>query len=107
ERRVENGAARARAAEEAQARLLEAEAALRPFEPIAQTGPGIDTNRLRAPVHPRMNVERFHPVATRRLRFTIHATTDAEPCVDELEVYGAAPERGQADARGDKGQPDP
>ena len=107
ERRVENAAARARAADEAQARLLEVEAELRPFEPIAQTDPGIDTNRLRAPVHPRMNVERFLPVATKRLRFTIHATTDAEPCIDELEVYAAAPERRPADARGDKAQRDP
>ncbi len=42
---------------------------------------------LRAPVHPRENSERFAPVVARRLRFTVTRTTDAEPCLDELEVY--------------------
>src|SRR5439155_168456 len=51
--------------------------------------PSMDTNRLRAPVSARRNVERFAPVAARRVRFTINATTDIEPCIDELEVYGA------------------
>ena len=43
----------------------------------------------RAPVNPRRNVERFVPTAAKRLRFTIERTTDAEPCIDELEVYTA------------------
>ena len=44
----------------------------------------------RPAVHPRLNVERFAPVAAKRLRFTITETTGAEPCVDELEVYSVA-----------------
>ncbi|HEV8542069.1 MAG TPA: DUF1549 and DUF1553 domain-containing protein [Verrucomicrobiae bacterium] len=61
------------------------------FEALAQSGPVIDTNHLRAAVHPRMNVERFPPIAATRLRFTISATADgSEPCLDELEVFTAA-----------------
>ena len=79
--------ARAEEAAHKRRRLAEVEALLARFEPLAQTGPSIDTNRLRAPVHPRVNVERFSPVTAKRLRFTVNATTDAEPCIDELEVY--------------------
>ena len=43
----------------------------------------------RPPVQPRRNVERFHPIEARFVRFTIAATVDGtEPCIDELEVYG-------------------
>lgn len=35
------------------------------------------------------NVERFLPVTARYVRFSIHETTDAEPCLDELEVFSA------------------
>jgi hypothetical protein len=92
ERYVPDSAARLRAAEAAQAQLAELEAQLTEFEPLAQSSLSIDTTRLRAPVHPRLNVDRFAPVAAKRLRFTIQATTDAEPCLDELEVYTALPE---------------
>jgi hypothetical protein len=44
---------------------------------------------MRGPVNPRRNVERFAATPARRLRFTITRTTDAEPCIDELEVYTA------------------
>ena len=44
---------------------------------------------LRPPVNARRNVERFSPVSAGRLRFTVVRTTDAEPCLDELEVYTA------------------
>ena len=44
---------------------------------------------LRPPVHPRLNVDRFAAVEARYLRFTIEATTSAEPCLDELEVFSA------------------
>src|SRR6185436_5519675 len=37
----------------------------------------------------RKNIERIAPVTARKLRFTISKTTDAEPCIDELEVYAA------------------
>ncbi|MEW6157989.1 MAG: DUF1553 domain-containing protein, partial [Verrucomicrobiota bacterium] len=42
---------------------------------------------MRSAVHPRVNVEKFKPVLARRLRFTITRSTDAEPCIDELEVF--------------------
>ena len=37
----------------------------------------------------RQNLERVAPVSAKKLRFTISRTTDAEPCIDELEVYAA------------------
>ncbi|MCW5554150.1 MAG: PSD1 domain-containing protein [Verrucomicrobiae bacterium] len=69
-------------------RLLELDARLAEFEPLAQVG-RLDTNLLRAPVNARQNLERFVPIATKRLRFTIAEATGAEPCIDELEVYTA------------------
>jgi mono/diheme cytochrome c family protein len=43
----------------------------------------------RPPVNVRRNVEDFEPVSARFVRFTVLATTDgAEPCLDELEVFG-------------------
>ncbi len=44
----------------------------------------------RTPVNPRLNTDRFAPVKTRRLRFTILATNNLEPCVDEFEVFDSA-----------------
>jgi hypothetical protein len=69
------------------ARLSELEQQLAAFEPVAQTGGRVDTNRLRNAAHPRLNVERFTPARARHLRFTINATTGLEPCIDELEVF--------------------
>ena len=56
------------------------------------------TARPRAPVHPGRNVEEFPPIDARFLRFTIdRTTTGAQPCLDELEVYGPEdPERNLA-----------
>jgi hypothetical protein len=65
--------------------LREIEARMDELEPLA-TAEG-STNRLRVAVSPRRNVERFTPVSARRVRFTVNATTDVEPCIDELEVY--------------------
>lgn len=42
---------------------------------------------LRMPVNARLNIERFVPVSARFVRFTVAATTDIEPCIDELEIY--------------------
>jgi mono/diheme cytochrome c family protein len=47
---------------------------------------------LRGRVTRGANVERFAPVDARFLRMTITATTDVEPCIDELEVFTAGPE---------------
>jgi hypothetical protein len=46
---------------------------------------------MRVAVNARRNVERLEPVVAKRLRFTVAKTTDAEPCIDELEVYTAEP----------------
>ena len=69
------------------AELENVESRLDELEPTARSGSAIDTNRLRVSVSPRRNVERFAPVSARRIRFTVEATTDIEPCIDELEVY--------------------
>jgi cytochrome c553 len=43
---------------------------------------------LRVPVGPQGNVDTFPAVVARWVRFTVRATTgDAEPCLDELEVF--------------------
>ena len=50
----------------------------------------VDTNRVaRAGESRGSNIERFAPVTAQAVRFTVEATTDAEPCIDELEVYTA------------------
>jgi len=86
--RTADSAARERELEERRRLLAEVERELEQFEPLAKPlAP--DTNALRAPVNARKNVERFGPVSARQLRFTILKTTDAEPCIDELEVYTA------------------
>ncbi len=42
----------------------------------------------RAMVSPRQNLERFAPVSAKRVRFTILATNQLEPCIDEFEIFG-------------------
>jgi mono/diheme cytochrome c family protein len=67
--------------------LARVESRLDAFEPIAR--PDLDTP-ARPMASPRRNVERFAPVAARMIRMTILATSNqAEPCIDELEVYTA------------------
>ena len=48
------------------------------------------------PVNPRRNVERIAPVTAKSVRFTILATNNLEPCLDELEVFGPEPARNLA-----------
>jgi hypothetical protein len=62
--------------------------------PADQSGPAIASANgaqpaLRPAVNPRQNLDRFPPLRTRRVRFTILATSGAEPCLDELEIYTA------------------
>ena len=47
-----------------------------------------DRPALRIPVTRDLNVERFRPTTAKHVRFTINMTSDVEPCVDELEVFG-------------------
>jgi hypothetical protein len=43
------------------------------------------------------NVDRFAPIRTKYVRFTVLATSGAEPCIDELEIYAPdAPTRNLA-----------
>ena len=51
--------------------------------PAAADAPGA----LRAPVDFVRNEERFAPTDAKFVRFTVLATTGAEPCLDELEVW--------------------
>ena len=52
---------------------------------LAEAGVG----RLRRAVTHRQNVDRFAPTPARFVRFTILATSAAEPCLDELEVFSS------------------
>ncbi len=87
---------------EARTKTLRAEldlvaASLRALEPLARAtntpAASGEASPLRAPVNRGGNVERFDPVEAKFIRFTITATTQLEPCIDELEVFtaGAAP----------------
>jgi hypothetical protein len=46
----------------------------------------------RSMVSPRQNLERFAPAAAKRVRFTILATNQLEPCLDEFEIFGESGE---------------
>jgi len=92
--RMEDAASNREEASQAKRALAKIDSELAIFEPLAHpTGCGA-TNALRPPVNARRNVEKFEPVRAKRLRFTITATTDAEPCIDELEVYALDPTQG-------------
>jgi hypothetical protein len=73
------------AALEAQMRGLRAQA-----EPLARLDvPLADPAALRSSVQATGNIERFAPIAARWIRMTILTTNNAEPCVDELEIFAA------------------
>jgi hypothetical protein len=42
---------------------------------------------LRSAVSAKRNIDRFQPLTTDRLRFTIHETNRLAPCIDELEIF--------------------
>jgi len=67
-------------------RLAEIETTLDELEPVAQKC-GATNQAKRIAVNPRRNVERFAPVLAKRIRIILSKTTDAEPCIDEFEVY--------------------
>ncbi len=71
---------RAQALREDIARL---EKQLGDLAPLARSG------AARVAVNAKVNVDRFPPVKTRKVRFTIEATNTLEPCIDELEVFNA------------------
>ncbi len=62
-----------------------------------ESGPSLDQMQPLATVPPsrpgvnaRSNSDRFPPVKTKRLKFTINATNTIEPCIDELEIFNTA-----------------
>ena len=63
------------------------------FTPLAKSGV------TRPMVNARENTDRFAPVKTQRVRFTIRETNNREPCIDELEVFNVAGENIALDAR--------
>ncbi len=83
DRDLHTPAAEASRAEEKQlkSRLAEIDKELAHFVPMAKSG------AERPMINPRENSDRFTPVKTQRLRFTIKTTTNLEPCIDELEVF--------------------
>jgi hypothetical protein len=68
------------------AELAAIEEAIAGLESLAPPG-------RRAALNTRRNIERFAPVAARRLRFTILQSNVSEPCIDEIEAFAAGPER--------------
>lgn len=66
---------------EANTAIAEIDQQLASLVPLARSGV------KRAMVNAHMNVERLTPVKAKRLRLTIHATNNLEPCIDELEVF--------------------
>ncbi len=63
------------------------------LEPLAD--PSENSVSRRVPIHASKNVDRFAPVRTSKVRFTVHKTTfdRFEPCLDEFEVFTAGSER--------------
>jgi len=68
--------------------LAEVESRLAALEPLADPA-AVKPRRL--PVSALLNTERFAPVTAKAVRFTVEATNQAEPCIDELEVFTAGP----------------
>lgn len=56
------------------------------FVPLAKSGV------KRSMINARENVDRFAPMTTKRVRFSIRETNNLEPCIDELEVFSTAGE---------------
>ena len=56
---------------------------------LQQLVPLAGSGTSRPMINARENVERFKPVRAQRLRFTIRETNQLEPCIDEIEAYGA------------------
>ncbi|MEX2027695.1 MAG: DUF1549 domain-containing protein, partial [Pirellulaceae bacterium] len=88
-RDVDDAQQRAERAETVQQELAAVVGQLDQFEPAADLEAPFET--LRAPVSRGRNVDRFTPLEALFVRFTVFATTDIEPCIDELEVFTTGP----------------
>ncbi|MFN0076329.1 MAG: DUF1549 and DUF1553 domain-containing protein [Prosthecobacter sp.] len=78
-------AARAEAAR-LKLRLAEIDKELARFVPLVKSG------AERPMINARENADRFAPMKAKRVRFTIKATNNLEPCIDELEVFNTSGE---------------
>lgn len=67
-------------------RLTEIDRELARFVPLARSG------TERPMINARENADRFPPVKATRVRFTIKATNNLEPCIDELEIFNTSGE---------------
>ncbi|OYW74467.1 MAG: hypothetical protein B7Z37_17725 [Verrucomicrobia bacterium 12-59-8] len=59
---------------------------------LSQFVPMVKSGTERPMINARENADRFAPVKTQRVRFTIKATTNLEPCIDELEIFNTSGE---------------
>ncbi len=66
------------------ARQAEIDKTLAAFVPLANSGVE------RPMINARENADRFAPVKAKRVRFTILATNNLEPCIDEFEVFNTS-----------------
>ncbi|HEV7406003.1 MAG TPA: DUF1553 domain-containing protein [Chthoniobacteraceae bacterium] len=82
--RTPEAEARRKEIAEQKARVAQLDQELARFAPLANSGVE------RPPVNARVNTDRFAPVKAKRVRFTIKATNNLEPCLDELEVFDTA-----------------
>ncbi|UUO05774.1 PSD1 and planctomycete cytochrome C domain-containing protein [Blastopirellula sp. J2-11] len=57
---------------------------------IASLAPEAMSGRQRGMVNSHENIDRFTPIETEQLRFSILGTNKYEPCIDELEIYNVA-----------------
>jgi hypothetical protein len=84
-RTPEAEAARAEA-KRLQPRLAQIDKELARFVPLVKSG------AERPMINARENADRFAPMKAKRVRFTIKATNNLEPCIDELEVFNTSGE---------------
>ena len=68
-------------ADEARKHIAEIDQQLVRFVPLADSG------AERPMISAKMNTDRFAPMKAKRVRFTINATNNLEPCIDELEAF--------------------
>ena len=69
-----------------QPRLAEIDKELARFVPLVKSG------AERSMINARENADRFTPTKAKRVRFTIKATNNLEPCIDELEAFNTSGE---------------
>lgn len=57
------------------------------YRTLAETAAAGGAAPLRPPVNARLNEEHFPPIDALAVRFIIEETSNAEPCIDELEIH--------------------